>query len=50
MLGRAVALGLASGLIALYVDCTINTISLFFPLGLQGVGLALAATREGVLE
>jgi O-Antigen ligase len=50
MFGRAVALGLASGLIALYVDCTINTISLFFPLGLQGVGLALAVTREGVFE
>ncbi|HTJ28097.1 MAG TPA: O-antigen ligase family protein [Candidatus Limnocylindria bacterium] len=48
--GRLVALGLASGLLALYVDCTINTISLFFPLGLQGVGFALAAAREGVLE
>jgi hypothetical protein len=50
-LSRAVALGLASGLIALYVDCSINTISLFFPLGLQGVALALAVTRcEGALE
>jgi hypothetical protein len=48
--GRLVALGLASGLIALYVDCTINTISLFFPLGLQGVGLALAVAREEVLQ
>jgi O-Antigen ligase len=45
-LGRLVALGLASGLVALYVDCTINTISIFFPLGLQGAGLALAVVRE----
>lgn len=43
---RALALGLAAGLVALYVDCTINTISLFFPLGYQGVALALAAARH----
>lgn len=43
---RALALGLAAGLIALYVDVSINTISLFFPLGLQGVALAIAVGRN----
>jgi hypothetical protein len=42
---RAVALGLAAGLVALVVDCGINTISLFFPLFLQVTPLALAAAR-----
>ncbi len=45
---RAVALGLAAGLIALYVDVSINTISIFFALGLQGVGLAIAVGRNDV--
>lgn len=50
-ISRAVAFGLASGLVALYVDCSINTISLFFPLGLQGLALAIAAGQgEGVLD
>lgn len=43
---RALALGLAAGLIALYVDCAINTISIFFALGYQSVGLALAAIAD----
>jgi hypothetical protein len=43
---RALALGLAAGLIALYVDVSINTISIFFALGLQGVGLAIAVGRN----
>lgn len=43
---RALALGLAAGLIALYVDSAINTISLFFPLGYQSVALALAVTGD----
>ncbi|BDE04741.1 hypothetical protein WPS_00170 [Vulcanimicrobium alpinum] len=42
---RMLALGLAAGLTALFVDCTINTISLFFVLGLQVVPLALAVVR-----
>ncbi len=42
---RALALGLAAGLVALYVDSAINTISIFFPLGYQSVALALGATR-----
>jgi O-antigen ligase len=50
-ISRTLALGLASGLVALYVDCTINTISLFFPLALQGFGLGIAAARgEGAFD
>lgn len=43
---RALALGLAAGLIALYVDCSINTISIVFALGYGAVGLALATLRS----
>jgi hypothetical protein len=42
---RALALGLAAGLVALYVDATINTISIFFSLGYQSAALALATAR-----
>ncbi len=42
---RALAYGLASALIALLIDGGINTIVLFFPLGLQVVPLALAVVR-----
>jgi hypothetical protein len=45
-LGRSLALGLAAGVVALFVDCTINTISLFFPLAYQGLALALAMARH----
>jgi O-antigen ligase len=48
-LSRALAFGLAAGLVALVVDCGINTIILFFPLGLQVVPLALAASRTDAL-
>jgi O-antigen ligase len=44
-ISKYVALGLASGLIGLYVDCLPNTIVLFFPLGYQSVALALAVAR-----
>ena len=43
---RALALGLAASLIALYVECAINTISIVFALGYGGVALALAAVRS----
>ncbi|HZO93820.1 MAG TPA: O-antigen ligase family protein [Candidatus Baltobacteraceae bacterium] len=42
---RALAFGLASALVALLIDGGINTIILFFPLGLQVVPLALAVVR-----
>ena len=45
-LPRALAFGLGAALIALLIDGGINTISLFFPLGLQVVPLALAAARN----
>jgi hypothetical protein len=48
-LPRALGFGLAAALLALLVDCSINTISIFFPLGLQVVPLALAAARTGAL-
>jgi len=47
---RALALGLASALVALLIDGGINTIVLFFPLGLQVVPLALAVVRTDALE
>jgi O-Antigen ligase len=43
---RALAFGLAAALVALLIDGGINTIALFFPLGLQVVPLALAAVRH----
>ncbi len=46
---RALALGLAAGLIALVIDCGINTISIFFALGLQVVPLALAVVRNDAI-
>jgi len=48
-LPRALALGLAVGLIALILDCGINTISIFFVLWLQVVPLALAVVRTDAL-
>ncbi|MDB5094217.1 MAG: hypothetical protein JWO85_2318 [Candidatus Eremiobacteraeota bacterium] len=45
----ALALGLAAGLIALVIDCGINTISIFFALGLQVVPLALAVVRNDAI-
>ncbi len=47
---RGLALGLAAGLIALLIDGGINTIVLFFPLGLQVVPLALAVVRTDAFE
>ncbi len=47
---RALALGLAAALVALLIDGGINTIVLFFPLGLQVVPLALAVVRTDALE
>lgn len=47
---RAVAFGLAAGLVALLVDSAINTIVLFFVLGLQVVPLSLAVVRTDALE
>ncbi len=49
-LPRALGLGLGAALIALLVDGGINTIVLFFPLGLQVVPLALAAVRTDALR
>jgi O-Antigen ligase len=46
---RALALGLAAGLIALVIDCGINTISIFFALSLQVVPLALAVVRNDAI-
>jgi O-antigen ligase/polysaccharide polymerase Wzy-like membrane protein len=48
-LPRALALGLAAGLIALMIDCGINTISIFFALSLQVVPLALAVLRTDAI-
>jgi O-antigen ligase len=47
---RALGLGLAAALVALLVDGGINTIILFFPLGLQVVPLALAVVRTDALR
>jgi hypothetical protein len=47
--GRALAFGLAAGLAALVMDCSINTISLYFPLVFQVVPLALAVSRTDAL-
>jgi hypothetical protein len=47
---RGLALGLAAALVALLIDGGINTIVLFFPLGLQVVPLALAVVRTDALE
>ena len=44
---RALALGLAAGIVALYVECAINTISITFALGYGGYALALASLRSG---
>ena len=49
-LPRALGLSLAAALLALLVDVSINTVSIFFALGLQVVPLALAAARTGALE
>jgi hypothetical protein len=49
-LPRALAFGLAAALVALLVDGGINTLSLFFPLGLQVVPLALAVIRTDALR
>jgi hypothetical protein len=46
---RALALGLAAGTIALMIDCGINTISIFFALGLQVAPLALAVVRNDAI-
>ena len=47
---RVLGLGLAAALIALLVDVGINTLNLFFPLGLQVVPLALAVVRTDALR
>ncbi len=44
-LPRMLAYGIAAGFIALSVDVTINTIVIFFALGMQAVPLGLAAVR-----
>jgi hypothetical protein len=49
-LQRALGFGLAAALIALLADSAINTLSLFFPLGLQVVPLALAVVRTDALR
>ena len=49
-LPRAFAFGLAAALVALLVDGALNTVSLFFPLGLQVVPLALAVVRTDALR
>jgi O-antigen ligase len=43
---RVAALGISAGLIALYVDCAVNTISIFLPLLFQGAALAYATARN----
>ena len=43
---RALAFGLAAALVALLIDGGVNTVVLFFPLGLQVVPLALAVVRN----
>jgi hypothetical protein len=47
---RVLGLGLAAALIALLIDVSINTLNLFFPLGLQVVPLALAVVRTNALR
>jgi O-antigen ligase len=47
---RVLGLGLAAALIALLIDVGINTLNLFFPLGLQVVPLALAVVRTNALR
>ena len=47
---RMLGLSIAAGLAALMFDGTINTLSLFFPLGLQVVPLALAVVRTDALR
>ena len=49
-LPRALGFSLAAALLALLVDVSINTVSIFFALGLQVVPLALAAARTGALQ
>ena len=49
-LPRALGFGLAAALVALLADGAINTLSLFFPLGLQVVPLALAVVRTDALR
>jgi O-antigen ligase len=49
-LPRALGFALAAALLALLVDVSINTVSIFFGLGLQVVPLALAAARTGAPE
>ncbi|MEA2785432.1 MAG: hypothetical protein QOF71_1536 [Candidatus Eremiobacteraeota bacterium] len=48
-LPRALGFSLAAALLALVVDVSINTVSIFFALGLQVVPLAIAAARTGAL-
>ncbi len=47
---RDLTLSLAAALVALLIDGTINTIVLFFPLGLAVVPVALAAVRTDALD
>jgi O-antigen ligase len=49
-LPRALAFGLAAALVGMTVDVSINTLSLFFPLGLQVVPLAVAVVRTDALR
>jgi O-antigen ligase len=49
-LARSLCFALAAALVALFVDCGINTLTLFFPLGLQVVPLALAVVRTDALR
>jgi O-antigen ligase len=49
-LQRALALSLLAALAALMVDVTINTVSIFFALGLQVVVLSLAVVRTDALR
>jgi hypothetical protein len=46
-LARGVILGLASGMVALYVDSLLNTVSIIFPLSYQSIALAIAIGRTG---
>ncbi len=48
-LNRALGFSLAAALLALLIDVGINTVSIFFALGLQIVPLALAAARTDAL-
>ena len=48
-LQRALGFGLAAAILALMLDCTINTISIVFALILQTAGLFMAAARTGAL-